>query len=170
MAFLRSSAQEHLFLEFRDTPLKKVIGQLEKDLDLRFSYAEDLIKDKKIELFADGLSLNILLGTLEAQTGLRFEKIDGQPQIIVVPLPTAKDLFQVYLLDKDTRMPISENQVVIDSNLILATDKSGFIQFKDTGKPTYRLEANGYRTIFFIKKRTGSPHFTLPQHIKNSKR
>ncbi|WP_349352504.1 MULTISPECIES: TonB-dependent receptor plug domain-containing protein [unclassified Flagellimonas] len=159
-----SSAQEHLFLEFRDTPLKKVIGQLEKDLDLRFSYAEDLIKDKKIELFADGLSLNILLGTLEAQTGLRFEKIDGQPQIIVVPLPTAKDLFQVYLLDKDTRMPISENQVVIDSNLILATDKSGFIQFKDTGKPTYRLEANGYRTIFLSKKEQVRPIYLTPAY------
>ncbi|WP_421804710.1 TonB-dependent receptor plug domain-containing protein [Flagellimonas sp.] len=159
-----SSAQEHLFLEFRDTPLKEVIGQLEKDLDLRFSYAEDLIKDKKIELFADGLRLNILLRTLEAQTGLRFEKINGQPQIIVVPLPTAKDLFQVYLLDKDTRMPISENQVVIDSNLILATDKSGFIQFKDTGKPTYRLETNGYRTIFLSKKEQVSAIYLTPAY------
>jgi hypothetical protein len=164
LGIFSSNAQENLFVEFKDVPLKSAIEQLEKDLDLRFSYAEDLISNKKIDLFADGLSLNRLLNTLEAQTGLRFEKIAGQPQIIIAPLNLAKDTFQVYLLDQDTRMPISENPVMIDSSSIKETDKTGFLQFKKTDNPVYRLEANGYRPTLISAKESPASIYLIPAY------
>ena len=103
-------AQENLFFKFEETPLKEVILQLEKEMGLSFSYAEDLIDNKTITALAEGLSMNELLGLLEAQTGLHFEKIDGQAQIIIAPISLEKEVC-IYLLDQDTRTPITETQL-----------------------------------------------------------
>ena len=138
-----SHAQENLFYEFGDTPLKKVIQQLESETGTSFSYAEDLVGDKNITALVEGLTLDEVLGILEAQSGLRFEKIKGRPQVIIVPVSQENGI-SIYLLDHDTRLPISEEQVVVDSSLTMESDKRGRIQLKDIGRPEYRLEATGY--------------------------
>ena len=150
-----SHAQENLFYEFGDTPLKKVIQQLESETGTSFSYAEDLVGDKNITALVEGLTLDEVLGILEAQSGLRFEKIKGRPQVIIVPVSQENGI-SIYLLDHDTRLPISEEQVVVDSSLTMESDKRGRIQLKDIGRPEYRLEATGYHPALISAKGTSA--------------
>ncbi|KAB7530891.1 TonB-dependent receptor plug domain-containing protein [Flagellimonas olearia] len=156
-----SNAQENLFFEFEETPLKDVIQRLEREIDLRFSYAEDLVEHKSITAIAENLSLDELLGLLEAQTGLHFEKIAEHPQVIIVPRVPDKDIC-LYFLDQDTRFPIAENEVMLDSSLVMETDKSGLIQFKNTGKSTYQLEVAGYHMVQVIPKETCTSVYLAP--------
>lgn len=156
-----SNAQENLFFEFEETPLKDVIQQLEREIDLRFSYAEDLVEHKSITAIAENLSLDELLGLLEAQTGLHFEKIAEQPQVIIVPRVPDKDIC-LYFLDEDTRFPIAENEVILDSSLVMETNKSGLVQFKNTGKSAYQLEVVGYHMVQVIPKVTCTSVYLAP--------
>ncbi len=139
-------AQENLFYGFENTSLKKVIQELEADTHISFSFAEDLVNEKKLTVQVDGLTLIELLAVLEAQTGLHFEKIEGQPQVIITPIATQNQLC-ISLLDLETRLPIAKNQVVIDSTLVLETDQKGFLQFEKTGKSDYLLQVSGYGSL-----------------------
>ncbi|MER3319147.1 MAG: TonB-dependent receptor plug domain-containing protein [Allomuricauda sp.] len=151
-----SHAQENLFFKFEETPLKEVILQLEKEMNLSFSYAEDLIDNKTITALAEGMSMNELLGLLEAQTGLHFEKIDGQAQIIIAPISLEKEVC-IYLLDQDTRTPITETQVVVDSSLVMETDQKGNVKFKDSGKTKYLIKVSGYGSLDIQSTKTCNP-------------
>ncbi|MBO0331234.1 TonB-dependent receptor plug domain-containing protein [[Muricauda] lutisoli] len=163
LGIFTSHAQENLFLEFRETPLKDVIQQLEKEVNLNFSYAEDLVENKSITVLAEGLSFDEVLGLLEAQTGLHFEKIDGQPQVIIVPVPLKKNSC-IYLLDQDTRLPISENEVIVDSTIVIETDKRGLIQFENPKKTEYHIEAAGYKSITIKPKETCTSIYLTPAY------
>ncbi|MGN7515634.1 MAG: TonB-dependent receptor plug domain-containing protein [Allomuricauda sp.] len=163
LGIFASHAQENLFLEFRETPLKDVIQELEKETKLNFSYAEDLVENKTITVFAEGLSFDDVLGLLEAQTGLHFEKIDGQPQVIIVPVPLKKNSC-IYLLDQETRLPISENEVIVDSTIVLETDKRGLIQFENSKKTEHRIEAAGYKSITIKPKETCTSIYLTPAY------
>ncbi|WP_081894282.1 TonB-dependent receptor plug domain-containing protein [Muricauda sp. MAR_2010_75] len=139
-------AQENLFYGFENTPLKDVIGQLEADTQLSFSFAEDMVNKKTVTVQVDGLTLIELLAVLEAQTGLHFEKIEGQPQVIITPISNPNRIC-ISLLDRETLLPITENQVVVDSTLVLETNPKGFLQFEHTGKSHYLLQVSGYGAV-----------------------
>jgi len=156
LGFPLSYAQENLFFKFEETPLKEVILQLEKEMGLSFSYAEDLIDNKTITALAEGLSIEELIGLLEAQTGLHFEKIDGQSQIIIAPISLEKEIC-LYLLDKDTRLPITETQIVVDSSLVMETDQKGNVKFEDSGETKYLVEVSGYGSLEIQPTKTCNP-------------
>ncbi len=141
-----TNAQELPLVDFEETPLKTVIQYVEKETGLSFSYAEDLVKDKKITIQRGPLSIEAILSVLGAQTGLHFEKVEGQPQVIVVPI-TPNNEVCLFLLDKETRMPISENQVVIDSIKVLETTMNGLLRFAAEDRPAHSLVVSGYETV-----------------------
>lgn len=156
-----SHAQENLFYGFENTPLKDLIQQLEKDLGLSFSFADDAIEGKSVTVQVEGISLEELLAALEAQTGLHFEKIEGQPQVIIAPIPATNKVC-IFLLDQETRLPLVENQVVIDSSWVMETDRKGTIQFEDMGKSDYLLEVSGYGSVHVQPAGTCSSFYLSP--------
>mgnify|MGYP003144329342 CR=1 FL=1 len=103
-------AQENLFYQFENTSLKEVIQQLEADTQLSFSFAEDVVDKKKVTVQVDGLTLFELLAVLEAQTGLHFEKIEGQPQVIVTPISNPNQIC-IALLDQKTHFPLRKTRL-----------------------------------------------------------
>ncbi|GLU42900.1 TonB-dependent receptor [Muricauda sp. NBRC 101325] len=143
MGLGNSYAQENLFYTFEGTPLKEVVQRLENELNLTFSYAEDLVEGKTISLTSNDLSLEQLLAALEAQTGLNFEKIENQSQVIIAPIQLEGNIC-LYLLDNDTRLPLPEVQVVLDSTQILETSTTGRLQFESKGRSNYHLDVFGY--------------------------
>lgn len=156
-----SQAQENLYYRFENTPLKEVIRQLEKEMDLGFSYAEDLVANKSVTVQIRGLSIIELLRVLEAQTGLHFEKIKGHPQVIIAPISIQNDVC-IFLLDKESRLPIAENQVVVDSTFVVETDLKGFLQFKDRGKSNYLLDVSGYGSLDLVSTGSCTPIYLAP--------
>jgi len=158
-----SHAQEKLFYDFDATPLKVVIQQLEKDLNLHFSYAEDVVASKQITLQVDGLLLTELLSVLEAQTALHFEKLEGQDQVIIAPIAFSGNI-SLFLLDQETRMPLVENQVMVDSILLLETNQKGFLQFEDDGLPTHHLDVSGYGSFDFASSKNITSIYLSPQY------
>ncbi|MFD2100599.1 TonB-dependent receptor plug domain-containing protein [Flagellimonas iocasae] len=154
-------AQEQLFYEFENTSLKEVIQQLEADTQLSFSFAEDVVDEKTVTVQVEGLPLIELLCVLEAQTGLHFEKIEGQQQVIVTPISNSNQIC-IALLDQETRLPIAENQVVVDSTLVLETNQKGLLQFEKTGKSHYLLQVSGYGSLNVQPSENCTPIYLSP--------
>ncbi|MCB0373316.1 MAG: TonB-dependent receptor plug domain-containing protein [Muricauda sp.] len=142
------NAQEIPLVDFDQTPLKAAFKEVEQQTNYSFSFAEDVVAPKKVTLQATSLSLKALLAAFEAQTGLHFEILDDPQQIIVVPI-TKRNKICLFLLDMDTRLPISENQVMIDSSIVMETNEKGFVSFEDNGNEHYQLDVSGYGTFGF---------------------
>lgn len=142
----RTNAQEFPLVSFEQTPLKEVIRFMETEMDLSFSYAEDVVEKKAITFQGQGVSVDELLLVLESQTGLHFEKMEGQSQIIIVPLSPSNEIC-LFLLDKETRRPISENQVIIDSIRILETNPVGLLRLAPEDTQPLTLTVLGYETL-----------------------
>lgn len=146
---------------YADMPLKMVIQQLENDFNIRFSYAEDAIADKSVTLNTTDLRFTEILGALEAQTGLHFEKIEDRPQVIIVPQEPALGM-RVFLLDEESRLPITETQVTIDSVRVAQTDSKGLLRFSEAGKEQYTLQVPGYGTASVAASETYAPIYLAP--------
>lgn len=157
-----SNAQDISFLKYADTELKEVIQRLEHDSGLSFSYAEDVIKGKKITLELEGISLTELLGILEAQTGLHFEQLE-EKQVIISPL-SIEDEVCAFLLDKDTRRPIGDVSVVIDSSAVVLTDQKGFFKFDDVGNSNHQLSVSGYEPAYVYATDHCDPIYLTPKY------
>jgi hypothetical protein len=142
-----SSAQEKQDFVFNDTPLIDVINQLQKQYDIRFSYASDAIEGKQVTFSIDRMTWVELLDVLEAYTGLVFKKI-SDTQVIISPRDSNNQLCG-YLLDKETQLPLAYTVIIISENEQIVTDATGFFAFAKADSAYYTLHVAGYNTIDF---------------------
>ena len=70
-------------------PLKEVLLRLEKQLDINFSFADDLIQDKRVKPYIVKKSLEANLANYQQQTKLVFKKVSKNHYAI---LPTPKNI------------------------------------------------------------------------------
>ncbi len=68
--------------QYKNTPLASILETIEKQHDVIFSFANDIIGEKTVNLIQENITLDELLIFLEEQTGLAFQKI-SESQIII---------------------------------------------------------------------------------------
>ncbi len=153
-------AQQKFDYTYEETPLAAVLNDIEIKNQVKFSFAEDQIYDKKINVIAEKIPLNELLFLLEAQTGLEFTKISGN-QIILVPKVSA-GMFCGYLLDASSNTPITNTTVSINGNRIVETNDKALFTFKTTKNADFTLKVIGYVPIFYKGNATCSPIYLTP--------
>jgi hypothetical protein len=155
-----SIAQQKFEYTYEDLPLDSVMHDVEFKNKVNFSFAQDQVDDKKINISALKISLDELLAVLEAQTGLEFKKISGN-QIIVVPKAPI-GMFCGYLLDKSTGTPISNTTALINGDSIFSTNDTGFFSLKKIKKKEFSLKVLGYEPIVFLGSATCAPIYLTP--------
>ena len=143
---LLSQAQERQHFVYVDTPLIDVIQDIEKESNVSFSYAIDVVENKDISIDIVDVDWIEFLDILERQTGLIFKKI-SDTQVIVTPREV-EGLVCGYVLDAVTQMPLS-NIVVRDiTGEQVYTNGKGYFEFKlDSGHNNaqpYTLSGLGY--------------------------
>ncbi len=147
LAFLVSNAQNKNY-NYQNTPLLQVIKQVEKEYNISFSYANDLIQNKLITLDTSQIELAELLIILEAQTSLTFEKLSNT-QIIIRPKQITNKICG-YILDATTRMPIPFVTITDDENHQVSTNMNGFFTINKTTTNSFTAKSFGYEVKQFI--------------------
>ncbi|RSK39708.1 TonB-dependent receptor [Mangrovimonas spongiae] len=108
------------------TPILQVFSLLEKQYDVQFNYAQDVISDIKTQKPPSNLSLKAALSFLETQTGLNYILMNKK---FILVQAKQSILICGYLKDSNTKEPI-ENATVqsLDNNVV--TDTSGYFKIE----------------------------------------
>ncbi|WP_282043307.1 TonB-dependent receptor [Winogradskyella flava] len=145
------NAQKTQTYNYNNTSLNIVIKQIEKQYDISFSFAIDLVQNKKVTLIADDISLEDLLGILESQTSLSFEKI-SQNQIIISP-KIVNNKVCGYVLDFDSKLPIPFAIINSSSGEKTVTDSKGYFLINISKDNHYTVNNVGYVSKGFSGKK-----------------
>jgi len=137
-----ASAQDTQDFVYQNTPLITIIEELQRQHDLSFSFANDLVANKTISLNFKGITWIELLNLLEKQTGLVFKRISDR-QIIVTP-QVQPDSICGYVYDSVTQQPIPYATIYIATDNTIETDAKGFFTFAKAENDTYEIRSIGY--------------------------
>ncbi|GAA4274547.1 TonB-dependent receptor [Aquimarina gracilis] len=112
-----------------DIPLPEVINAIEQRYDVKFSYIDSLLDEKKVSIVVDPkLPLNDLIIKLQERTGLKF-KITGNNYVTISAF-SKKDSVSVcgYILD-DEEKPLKDIRIFFKaSRTNISTDKNGYFE------------------------------------------
>ncbi|WP_435624573.1 TonB-dependent receptor [Flagellimonas sp.] len=127
---LSASAQQTVEVDYRDTPLKLVLQDLEQKTDLLFSFSDEIIADKSVTTTANSISIDELLVFLSGTTNLNFERI-GENQIII-SLPESKVSVCGYLFDVVTKNALPYATLIIKGTTKgFTTDENGYFTIEN---------------------------------------
>ncbi len=142
---ITTTAQEKRDYNYDNVPLVNVIKELQEIHGITFSFASDQLQEKSISLTASEIGLKELLYILEAQSALSFQKISNT-QIAIVPIEL-EHMTCGYILDTETRFPVTYQEVRVSDEKVIYTDAKGFFSFKDQTKAGYALDIVGYESL-----------------------
>ena len=125
------------------TPLHEILNALEKEHQVRFNYAEDVIKDVSIKKPDTSLSLEEALKYLAVETGLTFTSLDAN--IILINRPEGTFICG-YVKDFERLEPLSAATVQTDG-YSTTTNNEGYFQIA-IKNPTVEISIRylGYKT------------------------
>ncbi|MEE9349839.1 MAG: FecR domain-containing protein [Flavobacteriaceae bacterium] len=88
-------SQEKATFSFINTPVKDVLFSLEKNYNIRFSYADDVLNDQLFSLPKNQYSLKEILAKIEEETHLNFKKLNTRYFVVSKRQSTLKDTQQL---------------------------------------------------------------------------
>jgi len=97
LPILAFSQEEAFYIEFKDEILHDTFEEVENTYNVLFSYKDDYLKDKKITIVGQKLTLTELLEVLQKETSLYFNLIENR--YIIVSLVNDKQV-KTEVLDK----------------------------------------------------------------------
>ncbi|WP_075340455.1 TonB-dependent receptor [Tenacibaculum agarivorans] len=107
--------------------LKEVLQTIEKTFNIKFSFSEELIQGKSIEISNDGDVLATILTEIEQKTGLLIKKINNRYYTV----STNKNIEVCgYILDLNSKDPLI-NVTVLAKNTGVSTDEKGYFKVKN---------------------------------------
>ncbi len=136
------NAQKSQSYNFNNTSLNEVIKHLEKQHNVTFSYALDVIKDKQITLNIENIEFSELLDLLESQTSLKFDIISKD--VIIIAPKSLNNKICGYILDYDTNLPIPYALITSTTGDKVASDVNGFFSIHTNDNNSYSVSSAGY--------------------------
>ncbi len=141
------NAQEDKGYSYDNLSLIEVIKDIQERYNLAFSFADDLVQNKRISLNKESISLDGLLDLLKSQTGLDFQRI-SKTQVIVVPQINNTKICG-YILDANTRKPIPFAKINVSSSEEVQTNLNGYFSFDSNGNELHIVSIDGYEEKAF---------------------
>ncbi|WP_299622312.1 carboxypeptidase-like regulatory domain-containing protein [uncultured Tenacibaculum sp.] len=128
-------------------PLKKVLIAIEKKHEIKFSFSEHLIADKKVSRFSEATALKDQLIDLQNQTGLIFKKITARYFLILEK--DEKHTICGYVIDKFSLQPLLGVDVYASNNSVgTTTNEDGYFELSEVQKNnSIIISLLGYKTI-----------------------
>ncbi len=125
LCFTFSYAQENLNVTYFQTPLKKVLTDIESKTSILFSYDPKIIASKTITFSEEASTIDDLLLVLESQSGLKFEKVS--PQQVIVSL---RRIICGTVLDTITKEPLPFVTITINGEQSIEANEQGIFSFE----------------------------------------
>jgi len=147
--FLSYSQEVIPIIPDKEVALKVILISLEKEFEVRFSYAPDLISKFTCPPFDKEKSLKEKLDFLRKETDLLFEKIDKRYIIIKQKKTTTNQTICGFLVDKLSKLPIEKGTVIVENQSIgVSTDDKGYFELKGLQSDwTVRIDYLGYYSV-----------------------
>ncbi|WP_442264501.1 TonB-dependent receptor [Tenacibaculum sp. ZS6-P6] len=147
--------------------LKNILISLEKKHNVKFSYADDIIKNKKVNTKLLQLSFKELLVKLEKQTNLIFKKVSNRYVLILEK--DNSSFICGYVKDTYSNQPIFGAEVYLADNSIgTVTNEKGYFELSGHRKTdTLVISLLGYqskRAIIPQQKNTECRHYTIEEY------
>ena len=130
LQFSWSWGQNTVQTDYKDTPLKTVLTDIEQQTGLLFSYSDEVIANKTITLIKKSVGIDQLLALLTKKTRLIFEKLGADQVIVSAPKPL--DTVCGYLFDIITKEPLPYATIVIKgTSKGFISDENGYFNIED---------------------------------------
>lgn len=128
------------------TPLKKTLISLENKFSVKFSFSENVIKNKATSLVVEEQQkLFFYLSEIEKKTGLIIKKINTRYYTIARKVKTE---ICGYVYDLVTKEPLLNVSVITNRNEGVTTNEKGFFKIKNLRlKDTLIVSYLGYKSI-----------------------
>ena len=136
-------------------PLKQILQKLEELHQIKFSYSDDVIKDKLITKVSYDDSLEDLLLKFEEQSGLIFKQATERYILVLEKKKPRPGVLCGYIKDIFSKETIEGVSVYIEEKKVgVFSDENGYFELKQAEKNDILIISyGGYRTI---KKVVGS--------------
>lgn len=123
-------SQEAFSVNYKQSPLKEVLIDLENKTSLLFSYSEEVIKNKTISLVNTSITEKQLLKELNKQTKLNFDKIAASQ--VLISAPSTKINICGHLFDAKTKETLAFTNVLIkDTYRGVLSDENGYFEISN---------------------------------------
>ncbi|WP_340110957.1 TonB-dependent receptor [Maribellus mangrovi] len=132
----------------KQEPLELVLQRLELQFDVVFTFADENLEGIEVQLSNNDQSLDSILGELEKQTNLVFNRLDSR-YIAIRRKPQVFRIFGV-VRDNDTKEPLEGAYIYTNSHYTLS-DKNGY----------FSIQVNFTTDSVVIARHTGYKHFYL---------
>ncbi|MEM9363065.1 MAG: TonB-dependent receptor [Bacteroidota bacterium] len=156
--------QETIEVNYVNTPLKKVLLDIEKKTRVLFSFSDEIIAGKIITKIDESINLEELLVFLGDSTNLSFERI-GTNQVIV-SAPDRLVSICGYLFDVITKKPLAYATIIIKGTTKgFTSDENGYFSIEDEDISNgVLIQYIGYADIVLFPKdfeKNSCPNFLL---------
>ncbi|WP_299833529.1 carboxypeptidase-like regulatory domain-containing protein [uncultured Tenacibaculum sp.] len=143
--FLISFLFSVLVFAQKEVPLLDILNSIEKTYNIKFSFSEDIIKNKSIKVDSGDDLLAVLIQQIEKKTGLKIKKINDRYYTIVANTDNIK--ISGYILDENTQTPLLDAAVFTKKKGV-GTDEKGYFELKGLHeKDTVTFSFVGYENI-----------------------
>ena len=130
-----------------EIPLSEILQQIERQHQVRFSYAPEVIANRALETPPEQASLEGKLVYLEQLTKLQFNRIDAR-YITIIPLGAV--LKCATLRDAQTGQPIEGAAIITEDEVLAITDSFGRFTLSDRfNEGTLTIAHIGYQHTEF---------------------
>ena len=129
--------------------LKQLLVKIEEIHQVKFSYSDEVIHEKKVDKVSLELPLEELLKVLAQQTNLLFKQTTNRYILILEKNTTSNKYVCGFVADKYSKLRIEGASVYIKEKSIgTITDKEGYFELKGAKKnDVLSITYSGYKTI-----------------------
>ena len=129
----------------KQVPLLEVLNSIEKTYNIKFSFSEDIIKNKLIKVDNEDSLLAVLIQQIEKKTGLKIKKINDRYYTIASNTDNIK--ISGYIFDENSKDPLLDAAVFTKEKGV-GTDEKGYFELKGLHeKDTITFSFVGYENI-----------------------
>ncbi|SNR17594.1 TonB-dependent receptor [Tenacibaculum jejuense] len=129
----------------KEVPLLKVLNSIEKNFNIKFSFSEEVIKNKSIKLNDKQELLSVIISQIESRTGLEVKKINDRYYTITQKTDNIK--ICGYIFDEKSNTALADAAVFTKTKGV-GTDTKGYFELKGLkAKDTVTFSFVGYEEI-----------------------
>lgn len=130
-------------------PLKLVLAKVEEVHDIKFSYSDEVVANKKVLIIDYEVALDLILQNLEKQTKLIFKKATSRYFLILEKSPKNNRFLCGYVKDRFSKKPIEGVSIYNSEKKVGAiSDSNGYFELRGIKEgDSFFIAYSGYKTV-----------------------
>jgi outer membrane cobalamin receptor len=148
--------------DFENQPLKDVLDRLEKELNIKFTYMNKMIKNRFVTISFDNIIITTALNTLFNNTNLSYKIHKGSNNIVIYNIRNL--VIKGHVFDAETKLPVHNTTVYLNKvQKRVSTNKDGFFQLPVDKLPVkIKIQHSGYEIKIITVTENSNQDLKIP--------